>query len=147
MPWSLQGQDKQGQRISRMSYCQKCTHCKGSRCITCAKSRCTDEDTFNKIAQREIEHLEFSCSSLYSLVELASANMHAVRHTRPDPGDAGGAAASAPGSSSKDAPPPAIRRTKRKSYILAESLATTANERAQSAFNQHLQATSLQDMD
>ena len=109
--------------------------------------RHTDLDTFNKIAQREIEHLEFSCGSLYSLVELASASVHAVRHTQPNPGEAGGAAASAPSSSSHDAPPPAIQRTKRKSFILAESLATTANERAQSAYNQHRQASSLHEMD
>ena len=109
--------------------------------------RCTDQDTFNKIAQREIEHLEFSCGSLYSLVELASADMRVVHHAQPDSGVAGGAAASALSSGSQDAPPPAIRRTKRKSYILAESLAKTANERAQSAFNQHLQATSLHEMD
>ena len=109
--------------------------------------RYTDHDTFNKIAQQEIERLETSCGSLYSFVELASAHMHAVRHIQQDPGDAGGAAASAPSSSSQDAPPPAVRRTKRKSYILAESLARTANERAQSAFNQHLRATNLHDVD
>ena len=38
MPWSLPGQDKQG-------YCQKCTHCKGNRCITCAKSGGTQTRT------------------------------------------------------------------------------------------------------
>ena len=109
--------------------------------------RYTDLDTFNKIVHQEIERLETSCGSLFSFVELASAHMHAVRHVQQDSGDAEGADAAAPSSCSHDAPPPVVRRTKRKSYILAESLARTANERAQSAFNQHLQATSLHDMD
>ena len=109
--------------------------------------RYTDNDAFNKIIQREIEQLEFSRGSLYSLVELASANMHAVRRTQPGPEYVGGAGASAPSSSSHDVHPPTIRRTKRKSYILAESLAATANERAQSAYNQHQQAASLHEMD
>ena len=109
--------------------------------------RYTDQDTFNKIIQREIEQLEFSCGSLHSFVELVSANMHAVRHTQPGSGQVGGAEASAPSSSSQDVPPPTIRRTKRKSYILAESLAATANEPAQSAYNQHRQAASLHEMD
>ena len=99
--------------------------------------RYTDQDTFNKIIQREIDQLEFSCGSLHSFVELASANMHAVRHTQPGSGNV----------SFQDVPPPTIHRTKRKSYILAESLAAMANERAQSAYNLHQQAASLHEMD
>ena len=109
--------------------------------------RYTDHDTFNKIVHQEIERLETSCGSLFSFVELASAHMHAVRHTQPGSSNVGGAEASAPNSSSQDVPPPTIRRTKRKSYILAESLATMANERAQSAYNSHQQAASLHEMD
>ena len=109
--------------------------------------RYTDHDTFNKIVHQEIDRLETSCGSLFSFVELASAHMHAVRHTQPGSGSVGGAEASAPNSRSQEVPPPAVRRTKRKSYILAESLAALANEHAQSAYNSHQQAASLQEMD
>ena len=109
--------------------------------------RYTDQDTFNKIIQREIDQLEFSCGSLHNFVELACANMHAVRHTQPGSGSARGAEALAPNLRLQEVPPPAVRRTKRKSYILAESLAALANEHAQSAYNSHQQAASLQEMD
>ena len=109
--------------------------------------RYTDQDTFNKIIQREIDQLEFSCGSLHSFVELACANMRAVRHTQPGSGSAGGAEATAPNSNLHEVPPPAVRRTKRKSHILAESLATVANERAQSAYNAQQQAADLHGMD
>ena len=109
--------------------------------------RYTDQDTFNKIIQREIDQLEFSCGSLHNFVELACANMHAVRHAQPGSGSERGAEASALNSRLQEVPPPAVRRTKRKSYILAESLAASANEHAQSAYNSHQQAASLQEMD
>ena len=139
MPWSLRGQDRSVQKAFRMSYFQGCRPCTVNKRTTCT--------TFNKMLHQEIERLETSCGSLFSFVELASAHMHAVRHVQQDSGDAGGADAAAPSSCSHDAPPPAVRRTKRKSYTLAESLARTAKERARSAFNQHLQANSLHDMD
>ena len=68
--------------------------------------RYTDQDTFNKIIQREIDQLEFSCGSLHNFVELACANMHAVRHTQPGSGSARGAEASAPNSRLQEVPRP-----------------------------------------
>ena len=103
---------------------------------------CVDTDMFARLVQREIENLEYSCGCVQNLVDLAKSAMLSAQHAQHGPGNAEGAESAAPSSSSADTPlPPATPRVKRKSLMLAEELAKTANDRAQEVYDRRQQVS------